>query len=113
MKNSRLRTTCYWLAVAATTIASAELTARFQDYARDGVPFLHTPNHDRDLMIVGPNGEKRGRVHGIYRHWKLNQFGFRGAEIAEQPSPNTARLLVLGSSEAFGLYESPGNEFPA
>lgn len=102
----------YWLLVAAAGMLAGETTARLHDYLGDGVSLLHTPNLDQDLMITGPHGVRRGRPGGVYLRWRLNKFGFRGPEIEENPGSQT-RILVLGSSEAFGLYEQAGNEFPA
>jgi lysophospholipase L1-like esterase len=43
----------------------------------------------------------------------MNQHGFRGPEISERPGPGVTRVVVLGASETFGLYESRDMEFPA
>ena len=55
----------------------------------------------------------RGRPNGRFKKWQLNQYGFRGPEITKSPPEGCTRIMVLGASEAFGLYESPQNEFPS
>src|SRR6188768_3430358 len=50
---------------------------------------------------------------GRYRHCLLNDFGFRHGRMSIEPRPGTQRVIVLGASEAFGLYEAAGHEFPA
>lgn len=93
-------------------LVSAELTARVEDYVRLGVPFTAAPDRERDLVLHDAIGI-RGRPHGVFKKWRLNGFGFRGPEVTQQPPPNCTRIMVLGASETFGLYESPGHEFPA
>src|SRR4051794_41101008 len=106
-----LNAAAYWAAIAITALAAAECAARLHDLARHGTPFFHTPDRDRDLMVTGPSGERCGRPHGQYQHYKLNAYGFRSPEISEHPGNGIIRVLVLGSSEAFGLYETPGHDF--
>lgn len=107
-----LRSGCYWSLVAVTVLVAAEAATRLDDWIRLGIsPLQHTYSKD-DLVLRGPEGT-RGRPYARYRKWRLNGFGFRGPEIDLVPSPRRARIAVLGASEAFGLYESEGREFPA
>jgi hypothetical protein len=92
--------------------ATGELTARVEDFIRRGVPINSTPDRYRDLVLHDALGI-RGRPYGHFGRWHLNSVGFRGPEIAKQPSPNCHRVLILGASETFGLYESEGKEYPA
>lgn len=91
---------------------SAELTARAEDFIRRGVPFLVTPDRTRDLVVHDALGI-RGRPNGRYGRWQLNSAGFRGPEIARRPQPHCHRVIVLGASESFGLYESDGHDYPS
>lgn len=91
---------------------SAEVTARIEDSIRRGVPLLSTPELTRDLVLHDALGI-RGRPNGRYGRWRLNSAGFRGPEIAKRPMTGCHRVLVLGASESFGLYESDGKEYPA
>jgi hypothetical protein len=91
---------------------SAELTARIEDYVRRGVPVYSTPDRYRDLVLHDALGI-RGRPGGHFGHWRLNSAGFRGPEISVKPAPGCHRVLILGASESFGLYESDGKEYAA
>jgi hypothetical protein len=91
---------------------SAELTARVEDFIRRGVPLLSTPDRTHDLVLHDALGI-RGRPNGRYGRWQLNSAGFRGPEIARRPLPDCHRIIVLGASESFGLYESDGHEYAA
>jgi hypothetical protein len=92
--------------------ATGELTARVEDFLRRGVPIQATPDRYRDLVLHDALGI-RGRPYGHFGRWQLNSVGFRGPEITRQPSPGCHRVLILGASETFGLYESDGKEYPA
>jgi hypothetical protein len=92
--------------------ASAEIAARFDDYVRLGIPFAHTPNSDLDLRLEYP-GWARGRPNGRYKQFAMNSFGFRGPEMERAPKAGCTRVMVLGSSETFGYYETAGKEYPA
>src|SRR5262249_26908441 len=98
--------------ILACFLLGAEAGSRFDDLFFHGTPFLATPSREHDLTQTEPWG-LRGRSHGAYRKWKLNQFGFRGPEIDRTPAPGTKRIVVLGSSESFGLYEDEGREYCA
>ena len=102
----------YIAALGLAVLVSAETTARVQDFLRDGTPVAAVPNWDRDLFIDTASG-RRGRPGGHYKKWVLNEFGFRAGPMTVEPQKGRTRIVVLGSSETFGLYESPANEFPA
>jgi hypothetical protein len=107
-----VRRLAYVASVFLTFLVAAEATARIDDWLRQGVPLLATPNKERDLYVRDSAGQ-RGRPHGRFQKWSLNEFGFRGPEIAAEPTPGRVRVMILGSSESFGLYESEGKEYPA
>src|SRR4051812_32633747 len=98
--------------LAVVMLASAEVGARVDDWIRLGIPFTHTPDYDHDLKYQDWFGV-RGKPLGRYRRWKLDNYGFRGPDIAKLPSPGCRRILILGASETFGLYESDNREYPA
>lgn len=100
------------LGLVAVVLASAELTCRLDDAIHLDVPLLANPDHERDLMLREVWGI-RGKPGGRFQKWKLNEFGFRGPEIAREPVDGTTRILILGASETFGLLEGPDMEFPA
>jgi len=100
------------MAVAVVFLGAAELTARIEDRLRQGVPLMAVPDHDRDLVIQDMHGI-RGKPNGRYKRWQLNRFGFRNGDMSERPEPGTRRVMALGASETFGLFESDGKEYPA
>jgi lysophospholipase L1-like esterase len=108
----RLRRAAYWLGVLVLGLLSAEVTARLGDWLYKDIPFLATPDADRDLVVQDENGN-RGKPHGQFKKWRLNGFGFRGPEIERLPAPGTRRVMILGASETLGYFESEGKEFPA
>ena len=91
---------------------SGEATARIDDRIRFGVPLTAAPNEEHDLTITDSLG-RRGRPYGRFKHWHLNRFGFRSPAMTVAPPAGCTRVMVLGASESFGLYESPGEEYPA
>lgn len=90
---------------------AAELTARIEDRIRLGYPLNAVPS-EADLRLTDEHGT-RGRPYGRFKKWQLNEFGFRGPAMTMAPAPGCARVMVLGASETFGLYESDGMEYPA
>jgi hypothetical protein len=110
--SGKLQRAVLWLGLAVVCVLSAEVTARIEDRMRLGVGLLTTPDHDRDLILHDELGI-RGRPNGIFKKWHLNGYGFRGPEITVPPLSGCVRVMVLGASETFGLYESPDHEFPA
>lgn len=91
-------------------LVGAEVAARLDDALFNAVPFFANPQHD-DLITRDWFG-RHGRAHGQFGKWKLNSLGFRGSEMSVERTPGCARIVVMGASETFGLFESPGHEFP-
>ncbi len=102
----------FGLLLAALLITSAELTARLDDYLRRDIPFSAVPDNNFDLLTVDSLGV-RGKPGGRYKWWQLNSFGFRGPEMHLQPAPGCVRVMILGASETFGIYESDTKQYPA
>jgi len=101
-----------WLAfLAAVVLFVAEAMSRVDDAVRSGTPFLASPSSS-DLTMQDSVGT-RGRPYARFQKWRLNGAGFRGEEIALRPPPGCTRVAVMGASETFGYYESPGKEYPA
>lgn len=93
-------------------LAAAEIAARLDDWIHLGIPFWSSPDRQRDLLQAETWGY-RGKPNGLFKHWKLNNFGFRGPDISLEPAPQQIRLMALGASETFGYLESNGKEYPA
>jgi len=99
------------LTALAAFLLGAELAARLDDALFHSVPFFANPRYE-DLIMQDWFG-RRGRPHAQFRKWKLNSLGFRGPEITLDRRPGCARVVVMGASETFGFYESPGHEYPS
>jgi lysophospholipase L1-like esterase len=100
-----------WLVALAGFLAAAECAARLDDAVFHGVPFLANPSYD-DLFVRDALG-RRGRPNAQFGKWQLNSFGFRGPQLTLTPAPGCTRIAIMGASETFGYFESPGHEFPA
>lgn len=100
-----------WFGALIVVVCFGELTARTDDWIFQNIPFLANPDREHDLLLHDSHCV-RGRPHGRFKKYTLNAFGFRGPEIAKEPTPGTTRIMILGASETFGLYESPGHEYP-
>lgn len=109
---SKIRRLVGWLGLACAAGASAEIAARVDDWIRLGIPLAHTPDYDHDLKYRDWFGV-RGKPNGRYRRWHLDSTGFRGPDVARAKTAGCTRVMSLGASETFGLYERDGAEYPA
>ena len=87
----------------------AEFGARWDDFFRNGVPFVANPMLERDLQI-NQNGQIVGKPFGVHMAAKLNSMGFRGPELKDQ-NDRTRRVLLVGSSETFGSPSRIDDEY--
>lgn len=100
-----------WLLLALAFLVALEFGSRVEDLVRFGTPLL-SPYHDQGALFVRDAAGRHGRPGARFRKWQLNALGMRGPDAEPVAAPGTLRLLVLGASETFGLYESPGREYP-
>ena len=102
-----------FLLAVVCVLASAEATSRLQDWLRSGISVFESPDFDNALFTT-IDGERQGKPFGKFGHISLNAQGFRGPEITlEGETLLPHRVMLLGSSETFGVFESPGKEYPA
>lgn len=101
----------YVATLLLTVLVSAELTARVEDRIRLEVPLFGEPDRTRDLVLQTDEGV-RGKPGGRFKKWRLNEFGFRSGAMTSAPPRNCTRIVTLGASETFGLYEADEHEFP-
>ena len=99
-----------WASLAVLGMVVVELVARIEDRVSDGIPLASRVRSANDLIWLHPDGA-RGRPNARYRRWALNSRGFRAPEFRPTPAPGTARVVTLGASETFGLYESRGHDY--
>ena len=93
-------------------VISAEVTSRVEDRVRRDIGLLDSPDFDSSLMITTRDGERQGRPHGQFGKFSMNSFGFRGPEIIERGTEDSVRVVLVGSSETFGVFESPKMDYP-
>jgi lysophospholipase L1-like esterase len=92
-----------WAVIAVITM---EVCARVDDYVSHKAPLLEPYNIGRIYEFDDLGA--RGKPGATYLKWKLNNLGFRGPDLKQ----GGLRVVCLGSSETFGLYESEGGEYP-
>ena len=101
-----------WASLALFFCLCLEVAARIDDRLTWGMPILSLSGPD-DLREVGPDGIPRNAPGARFEKWKINSLGFRGVETTLEKPPGRRRVVVLGQSESFGLYESEDHEWPA
>jgi len=106
-----LFTSLRWLSVVLVFSVAAEVFARLDDKITWDAPFLSPYGNER--LLDQDSLGFRGRANFRYQKWRMNNLGFRGPDIAPTPAPGVRRIAVIGASETFGLFESPGAEYPA
>jgi hypothetical protein len=104
-----LRRVGSWLIALVVCLTAGEIASRLDDELWNDTPFFANPDRERDLVLHDADCV-RGRPDGAYKKWKLNAFGFRGPKIDEKPSAGVRRVMLLGASETFGLYESADHD---
>lgn len=87
-------------------LLAMELCARLEDKIRYEAPFWS--NYDEDGLYTYDVMGKTGKPNASYLKWKLNAAGFRGPQLRT----GTCRIVTLGASETFGLYERENGEWP-
>ena len=100
------------LSLLCIGLVAAEGAARLDDWWFHKIPFWSAPSYN-DLFMVDATGQRRGKPNAEYQKWQLNAFGFRAPQMTPLPSPDIRRVMLLGASETFGLYETPQKEFAA
>jgi hypothetical protein len=88
-----------------------ELCARIDDRLTWGAPFWG--QYTVGTLTVQDELGIHGRPNGRFEKWRLNAHGFRGPEMPMRKPRGVLRVAVVGASETFGLFESPGMEYPA
>lgn len=99
-----------WAVIVAGFLLAAEATARIEDALT-----WHAPMGGRfteEALIVRDSLGAHGNPNYSFKKWRMNNLGFRGADITAQPTPGKTRIVTLGASETFGLHESPQHEYP-
>jgi hypothetical protein len=109
---SRLRRLIAAAGLVAVSLIAVELTCRVEDWITYGTPLFSRVTTLNDLVIRDADG-MHGRPNVRYQKWRMNGLGLRGGPATPLPPPGTTRIIAVGASETFGLYESPDKEYPA
>ena len=89
-----------------------EVCARIDDGIRYRAPLFN--QYSAELMRTSDSeGINCNVPKSRFEKWRINSLGFRGPDIQIPKAKNTVRIICMGTSETFGLYESPGKEWPA
>ncbi len=97
--------------LVTVAVIAFELTIRIEDLVRFGMPLWTPVRGPADLMVHDETGV-HGRPNVQWRKWRMNNVGTRGPDVRVDPPPGVTRIAIVGASETFGLYESPGLEYP-
>ena len=110
MKVFKFLLRCFFIGVIA--LVTLEAAARLDDlirYRANPLEYFGSKN----LRWVDDRGITFNRPGGSFQKWRNDELGFRqhplSAEAAQQPET----WVCVGTSETYGLYESPGNEWPS
>jgi hypothetical protein len=98
-----------WTVIGLGFLTAAEVAARVEDRLTWGAPLAERFSEER--LTVRDSLGNHGRPHYQFKKWRMNNLGFRGADIAPVPAEGVTRVALLGASETFGLYESPEHEY--
>ncbi len=95
------------IALISALAFGLEFGTRVDEFVRWGTPLRSGASSINDIIAVDSLG-----AHGIagaqYRQFSFNADGVRGPAL----TADRARILVIGASETFGLYEPAGKEYP-
>lgn len=110
-RQSTLGASIRWGALGMLFLLTLELTCRVEDWIRFRTPLFSPIGSQTDLLVRDADGV-HGRPNVRFQKWAMNALGTRGPAASLVKEPGTTRVVVVGASETFGLYESPGKEYP-
>jgi lysophospholipase L1-like esterase len=84
----------------------ARVCARVDDWVSYRAPLFGSYNISQ--IYTYDHLGMRGKPGAAYLKWKLNSLGYRGPELRG----DRFRIMCIGSSETFGLYEEENGEYP-
>ena len=100
-----------WTVFMLFFVATVEMASRIEQWVVYGAPVFGVYTYDAALFTADEFGI-RGKSNGSYEKWHLNAYGFRGPEVQLAKDSGQLRIVCIGASETFGLYESPNMEWP-
>lgn len=99
------------VALAAAALLGLEAAVRLDDLRRFGTPLL-SPYRSQDELVIRDADGMHGRPNARFRKFVMNSLGLRGPPATPDRPAGVLRVVTAGASETFGLYESPGREYP-
>jgi hypothetical protein len=82
-----------------------ELCARLDENLTDGAPLFGS--YGLSSLMTSDQFGVTGRPNSRFSKWKMNSLGFRGGELRA----DREKVLCVGASETFGMYEPEGMEW--
>lgn len=107
-----LRSIGSWTLYAIVFGLVLELCARIDDGIKYEAPFIGKYTNER-LRGTDDEGIRYNIPNGNFEKWRNNNLGFRGRDLIKDKPAGTTRIVCMGTSETYGLYEDPDNEWPA
>ena len=89
-----------------------EVCSRLDDAIKYGAPLRGVYSANL-LQSKDSEGNNYNLPNARFEKWQHNSLGFRGPEPMQNKPPGTVRVVCMGASESYGLFESPGKEWPA
>jgi len=86
-----------------------EISARTHDYLKWGAGFFSV--YSAEILKYEDEYGRRNRPNYSFEKWHINKYGFRGADFSISKREDEKRIVFLGASETFGMYESPDMEY--
>lgn len=93
-------------------LITIEFSARIDDKIKYGAPFF-SEYSAKLLRNKDSEGINCNIPNSHFEKWKINNLGFRGPNISVMKPKGVIRIVCMGTSETFGLYESPDMEWPS
>jgi hypothetical protein len=91
---------------------SMEVCARVDDKIKYQAPLFGEYSPDR-LRERDQDGIRHNIPNSRFEKWEINEYGFRGEAFSIEKQAGVRRIVCMGTSESFGLYESAGKEWPS
>lgn len=89
-----------------------EICARIDDNIKYNAPLLSKYTNNR-LRSTDEDGLRYNIPNAQFEKWQNNRFGFRGPNFDDVKPKELTRVVCMGASETYGLYEDHGKEWPA
>ncbi|HEV8215545.1 MAG TPA: hypothetical protein VGP95_06915 [Gemmatimonadaceae bacterium] len=100
-----------WLLIVLSFVCVVEIACRVEDWVMYRMPVVSRYRSLDDLVVRDATG-MHGRPNAQFEKWTMNDLGMRGPAASIKPVPGSLRVIAVGASETFGLYESPQKEYP-